>query len=400
MRVLIVNCNFKIETGADFIACETYKLLKENGHDVCFFASDNKPYFEDAEFTKYFTHYPLTAFEYAKHPLKYYYNREAEQRMREIIKEFKPDVVHLHYILHPAITFSIIKPCIENNLKIVFTLHDSFLTCPATTLLKNNKNYCHEQCCDKNKLNCFFNNCGAKGLEQSLRLSILAYFNKSLNYLENVTFITPSEALKKICDKSKIGNVKVINNFAGEFFERSKPSFEDEGYFLFSGRLVEEKGIFDVIKAAKLLPENIKIHIVGRGNKEKQVKNLVKKYGLKNIDFKGFMDRKDLYNEYKNCIATIVPSTWFENFPTIIMESFFTGKPVIASNIGGIVEMVEDNKTGMLFEVGDYKTLASKMMSLFEDRELTKILGKNAYNKAKNLYTTKKYLENILNIYE
>ena len=127
---------------------------------------------------------------------------------------------------------------------------------------------------------------------------------------------------------------------------------------------------------------------------------IAKENNLDNVEFVGFKNREEIKEYYQNCIATILSCNWFENFPTTNMESFINGKPVIASNIGGIPEQLEHNKTGLLFEPANVEHLKECILTYWNNHELVKKHGLNGYEKAKNQYTEKRYYKELMQVYE
>ena len=125
----------------------------------------------------------------------------------------------------------------------------------------------------------------------------------------------------------------------------------------------------------------------------------VKDNNLENVDFVGFKSGKELIEEYNNCIALIVPSTAYEAFGLINIEAFINGKPVIASNIGGIPEVVEHNKTGLLFESGNIEQLKECILKYKNNPELVIEHVNNAYEKAIANYTEDVCYEKLMHVY-
>ncbi len=405
MKTLTVNLFFSHFGGAEVIAYNTYKLLQEKGHDVYFFATNKQPYFEsDYTYAKYFPKYNKSYFDLLIHPTRYYWNKEAQNNIKKMIQEIKPDIIHCHS-LH-WLTYSVIEPCTELNIPVIQTLHDAAFLCPVTTLLKNNKNFCEEKNCKKgNYTQCIINNCDRRGIEASTRLALFQYTAlKTGAYRKISKFITPSEALKQLIIEANLGieedRIIAVNNFLEDSFIQTPVDYSNKGYFLFSGRLSEEKGVQYLLKAAKKLPKEIEFHIAGSGPLEEDFKQFAKDNDLNNVKFLGFMQRDKLLDEYKNCIAGIHPCNWFENFPTSNMEFFALGKPVIGSKMGGIPEQIEHEKTGLLFEPKNVDELAECILKMYKNPDFAIELGKNAKQKALAQYSKDRYYKELLQIYE
>ena len=389
IKVLTMNAYFSPFRGGETIAYATYKMLKNNGIQSFYMANKRKPYFEkDYEYIRYFTKDITSTKEYLKAPWKYYTNFSAKNDVKRIIDKIQPDLIHVHNIITG---FSpIVLQCCK-DIPTVMTVHDSGIICPASTLMYKNKHFCNDLKCKQGQiLNCLFNKCDNGKLEPSIRKTIRSYFIlKNLKYINK--FITPSYALKDLLIKADIGikneNISVINNFLPDEKMTITPNYTNKNYFLYIGSLSKEKGVNYLLEAIKELPLNIEFHIAGGGKEEISLKQFVEKNNLKNVKFLGFLNQEQAHNEYQDCIATILPCYWFENFPTTIMESFINGKPVIASNIGGISEMIENNQNGLLFEPTNIEQLKKGILTYWENQNLVVEHGRKGYLKALNNYT-------------
>ena len=392
-----------MQAGTEVISTGTFNILKKQGHDVYYYAFDKKPYhIENYEYSKYFPKNNMSTNAYVKNPLKYYWNYEAAKNLENLIDEINPEIIHIHSLMSP----SILKICKKKRIPTIMTLHMMPSQCPATQFLYQNKKLCKDfKCKNGNYWNCIFNKCGNNSIERSIRKSLLSYFYDKTNAYSDIKyFICPSNALRDYVKLSNITQDKdkiiTINNFLTDEELKTIPNYSNKGYFLYLGRLSKEKGVHYLIEAMKGLPQKIEIHIVGKGSEENSLKKYAEANNLDNIKFLGFKNREEIKEEYQNCIATILPCNWFENFPTTNMESFINGKPVIASNIGGIPEQVEHNKTGLLFEPANVEHLKECILTYWNNPELVKEHGRNGYEKAKTKYTEERYYKELMQVYK
>ena len=314
MRILLVNQVFKMQGGTETIAINTYNMLKVQGHEVFFFATDEGEYYEkDYKYSKYFPHSVYSAKEYIKNPIAYYWNFKAAKLFSQMIEDVKPDIIHIHSLISP----SILKVCKDKKIPTIMTLHMMPSVCPSTTFLYKNKTICSDfKCKNGNYLNCLFNQCRDNSLEASLRKTILSYvFAKTNVYSAISYFICPSDALRKYVSMTNICKEKskiiTINNFLTDEELSITPNYSNKGYFLYLGRLSEEKGLRYLLEAIKDLPRDIELHIVGTGAEEENLKQYAKENNLNNIKFLGFKNREEIKEEYQNCIASILPCNWF-----------------------------------------------------------------------------------------
>jgi glycosyltransferase involved in cell wall biosynthesis len=172
-----------------------------------------------------------------------------------------------------------------------------------------------------------------------------------------------------------------------------------DSYYLFYGRLSEEKGIKTLIQAMKQFP-NLKLKIVGTGPLEDELKQFCVENKLEDVEFLGFKSGDELFDLVRRAKFTCVTSECYENNPMTIIESYTLRTPVIGAAIGGITEIIENNKTGFSFEsgrvddlvraVGEAEALSHSEYSEMKSnaaRFATDNFGKeNYYNKLMELY--------------
>ena len=392
--------------GAESYIASLSKLLKENGHEVFFFSTDYKPFLEENYeytdfFPKYTRHSDLHPSQYPKYLLKIFYNYETERKLNELLKKIKPDIVHASSVFH-HLTASFINPCYKNKIPIIMSMHGCEVLCPAKTLIFKGSHICKGEFCIKgNPLPCIVNKCEKQKLLNSFVVTV-EFLLAGLTGLRKKTacFICPGQAMFDLALRAGIKRDKlaIINNFLDEKYFAIEPEYGNKGYFLYAGRLSKEKGIEYLLEAMSRLPET-KLHIAGRGPYEKSLKELALKLNLNNVEFLGFKTGMELENEYKYCIAGILPSNCFETFGLTIAEAFAYGKPSIASNIGGIPEVIDNNINGILFEPGDVDALTDAIKTLNENPDLAVKFGKNGRSKAENTYNQQIHYQKLIQLY-
>lgn len=408
MRILLVNNHFSNSGGAELYTYNLGNLLKSKGHEVFYFATARKPYYEENyEYAKYFPEYieylELSKLQLIKKGFTPFYNFEAKKKMELILDEVKPDIVHINCIFF-KLTPSILKPCYKRNIPVIITTHGPQLLCPSVKMMYKSKNFCKDKLCIKGSpLNCITNKCCDGSLLKSAGLTAEFIFRKIHGLYKGLShYISPSQALADLTVESGVNKEKVtcINNFVKDELFEINPEYKKGDYFLFVGRLNKEKNVKKLLDAMLLLPEEVKLKIAGTGPEEEYLMKTAEVLKLSNVEFLGFKTGKDLDNLYKNCIATVLSCNWFENFPTSIIESFAYGKPVIGTRIGGIPEMIEDYKTGFTFELNNENEIAQNMKKLYDNSELAIQMGKNAREKAENNYRPNVYYEKLMHVYD
>lgn len=165
---------------------------------------------------------------------------------------------------------------------------------------------------------------------------------------------------------------------------------EKKDYVLYFGRYSEEKGVETLLNVCKKLPE-VPFVFAGGGPLEEQV------IQCDNISHKGFLKGEDLRKVIANARFSVFPSEWFENCPFSVMESQMYGTPVIASDIGGVPELLKDGVTGELYEPGNGRQLEEKIRKLWKNSELC---GKYTRNCQKIKFdSVEEYCDKLLDLY-
>jgi glycosyltransferase involved in cell wall biosynthesis len=165
-------------------------------------------------------------------------------------------------------------------------------------------------------------------------------------------------------------------------------------YAVCVGRLSPEKGVDVLIDAWKRLPP-FPLKVAGDGPQRVQLQRLASP----NVEFVGQIEKSEVLNLILQSRFLVFPSLLYETFGRAIIEAFACGKPVIASRLGSAAEIVEDKKTGFLFEPGNPDDLAAKARILIDDTALTEELGRNARREFEEKYTAEKNYTQLLSIY-
>lgn len=349
--------------GVERVYFSTAALLEEMGHEVLYFSTLDKNTTSNS-FTKYFVEsLNIREIPFSKRILKikeYVYNKTAYENLKKIILDYKPDIVHIH-LFCAGLSSSILKAIKECDVPIVHTVHDYRLLCPANLLIDSNGKIC-EKCINKSYYQCAVKKCVDGNFFYSTMVSMEAYFRKyfikPLDYIDHFIYVSHFSQLKHAqFDQRYLTKSTLLQNFTdltSDYVHDNK----HEGYFLFFGRLSKEKGIDTLLAAA--VKSKITLKIAGMGPLYTKVLDFSKKYS--NIHVLGYQTGNKLKEIIKKSYFIILPSECYENNPMTILEGYALGKPVIGSRIGGIPEIVEDNKTGFLFESKNIDELKSTML--------------------------------------
>lgn len=170
---------------------------------------------------------------------------------------------------------------------------------------------------------------------------------------------------------------------------------------IYVGRLDKEKGIEYLIRAAKdILAE---IYILGGGDYQKELERLTKELKLTNVHFLGYFNKeyvKELRKFYQRADVVVVPSTVKEAFGLVILEAMAAKTPVVASNIGGIPNIVKDGKTGFLVRPRSSKEIAEKVNKILSSEKLRQAMRERCFKLIEEKFTWEKAARSIKDSYE
>jgi glycosyltransferase involved in cell wall biosynthesis len=324
------------------------------------------------------------------------YSFEARKRFRRLLGDTRPDVVHLQNFRR-HLTFSIVPVAKKLGIPVVMTAHDYDLICPSSLLLAGGQ-VC-SACGGRHFYRAALKKCKQGSLAGSLAVALEGYFMKMMRYDRLIdVVVTPSRfARDKMVECGfDPARVRVINNFidAAEY----RPVYESEGHVLWAGRLTAEKGVDVLLDAAAALP-GTRFLIVGDGPCRPDLEQHALKLGLGNAEFLGYVERGTLLGLVGKSLLVAMPSVWYENFPYAILEAFALGKPVVASKIGGMPELVTEGQTGMLFNAGDAAGLAEKIREIVAAPGLALEMGKKARARVEAEFDAAGHYRNIMQLY-
>lgn len=396
MKILMVNKFLYPKGGSETYILKLGDILQARGHEVQYFGLDNAKNTVGNNAGAYVTNIDfgegirknLSA------PFRIIYSAEARRKIRRVLEDFRPDVVHLNNIqfhLTPSIILEAERYRKETgrNLKIVYTAHDYQLLCPSHGLFDSNIQIC-EKCLGGNYTHCIRNKCVKNSRAKSLLGMLDAYFwkwNKAYSCVDRI--ICCSEFLKSKLDTQKrfCGKTIALHNFVDLVPWRS---VEKEDYVLEFGHLSKDKGTLTVLEVAKRMPE-IRFVFAGYGAAEAEIAK------VPNGEYVGFKTGTELEMLVRKAKITLLPSEIYENCPFTAIESQMYGTPVIGTRMGGIPELVSEGISGELFDAGNADELEQKMRTLLYTPGLLEQYSGNCLKQ--HFETPDSYYEKLMKIY-
>jgi len=401
LKILLVNKYFFMRGGAEAVFFDTAELLRARGHRVIDFSMRHP-----RNFSSFFSKYFVSEIDFRqsgslsrkiKAGARLLYSRRAGRQIEKLVKKEKPRLAHLHNIYH-HISPSIIPVLKKHGIPVVMTLHDYKLLCPVYTLF--NRGEICVRCLPGKYYWCLLKKCRNDSYGASLLNTFEMYLHhKILDVYGSVDiFISPSRFLRNTMEKCGFGNkVYYLPNFLKP--EDYLPDYAGrENRIVYFGRLSPEKGLFTLLSALKGLP--LRCWIIGDGPSREKLKERVEKESISNISFRETQSPEKLKKLISKSLFVVLPSEWYENSPRSVIEAFALGKPVVASRIGGIPELVKDYKTGLTFEPGNAEDLRAKLELLSRDHGLAEKMGRVARKFVEENLNPEKHYRELMKIYE
>ncbi len=404
MKILLVNTRHFPGGGDSTYTFNLSELLCRNGHETAYFAMQDPRNIPDPNADLFVSNIDFRELNKQKSITngvrvvsRTIYSTEARRKFRVLLDRFQPDIIHLQNI-HSHITPSILFEAKQCKLPVVWTLHDYRMTCPNSHYINDRTGEICEACRNGRFYNAVLKRC-KKG---SLAASGIAAFETYVHLLMGVdrqtdAYLTPSAFLKRKMVENGFREDRVFhlplfltqqNFWSGE---------EDGGYILFLGKLEAIKGIEVLIEAARRAP-NVAVTIAGRV--EEPLASRLPDILPGNAAYVGLKHGQELADLTRNALAVVVPSIWYENQPFSILEAFAAGKPVIASDLGGMTELVANRERGLLVKPGDAAGLAEAMNILAANRDFAKEMGRSARKYALDNHSGEKHYQSLMQIYD
>jgi glycosyltransferase involved in cell wall biosynthesis len=328
--------------------------------------------------------------------VKAVYSLEARAKVRGLLDRVAPDVCHAHNVYH-HLSPSILAVIHGRGIPLVMTLHDLKLACPAYSMLARD-GVC-ERCRDGRLFNVFTQRCMKNSGLLSFLVMVESYLHRFLrSYVGNVDrFLVPSRFyLEKFVDWGfDRARFRHLPNFVDA--QRYEPCFEPGRRFAYVGRLSAEKGIATLIEAAALA--GVPLDIIGTGRAERSLRELAEQRSC-DVRFHGYLSGRALHAAMASARAVVVPSEWYENAPLTVLEAGALGKPVIASAIGGLPELVVEGETGWTFASGSVEALAERLRAIADLADTgVERAGRAARRHVAEEFGPDRYLDGIRGVY-
>jgi glycosyltransferase involved in cell wall biosynthesis len=380
MKILFAHNRYQHLGGEDSVVNAEISLLKSKGHEVILYSRHNDEVKNKSNLSV---------------AIETYWSNQTTKELSEIFKTFKPDVLHSHN------TFPLISPSLywvadKFKVPIIQTLHNFRLLCPQAMFLRDG--HICEDCLGNVPWRAIAHQCYRGSTMQTAGLAGMLTSHRLIGTWKNKinTYIALTEFSKSKFIEGGIPNEKLVikPNFKAVVKNDLNLQLKPKSDFLFVGRLSPEKGIKTLIDAINLHGNTFKCNVAGSGSEQYVFEK------VRGINFLGQLSTSKVNEYMQKAVALIIPSIWYETFGMVIIESFSNGLPVIASNLGAMAEIIEDGKTGLLFEPNNSEDLAEKMLWAKNNPSKMLEMGLNAKAVFESKYSDEVNYNLLMEIYK
>jgi glycosyltransferase involved in cell wall biosynthesis len=386
MKILLVNDYGSPVGGAEVLTLALRDGLRQLGHDVRLFTSSAGTAGESrqAEYECYGTMSRFRTLLQTMNPWAYL-------RLRRVLQEFKPDVVHVRMFLTQ------LSPLILPLLRQFPSLYHVVWyrpICPTGTKLLPTGAPCRESA----GFVCYRSGCLPMRHWVLLQLQMRLWRKWRHAFMR---IVANSHSVQASLIADGIEPVDVIHN--GVAVEPITRELSSKPVVVFAGRLVPEKGVDVLLNAFAIVAQDLpeaRLTIVGEGPERARLVELTEKLGMTTkVTFLGHIAKREMETRFAQAWVQVVPSRWAEPFGLVAVEGMMRGTAVIASSMGGLSEIIKQGETGFLVPPNDIGALAWKMKELLSDRAKAEEMGKSGRDLAEGRFSLARQCEQFATIY-
>jgi glycosyltransferase involved in cell wall biosynthesis len=380
-RVLLCHNYYQQPGGEDRVFADEAGLLAAHGHKVTRFTAHNDD---------------IAKMDRIAVAVRTVWSRASYARLRALIRAERPD------ILHCTNSFPLLSPAIyyaarAERVPVVQTLQNYRLLCPSAVLHRDGR-VCEECLGRMVPWPGVLHGCyrGSRAGTAAVATMLITHRLRRTWTKAVDRYVVPTEFMRRKFIEGGLPPQKIA----------VKPNFVDPdpgpgtgqgGYAAFVGRLSAEKGIDTLLAAWAQAGVSLPLKILGDGPLAPRVQQAAAQSAC--IQWLGQRTLEEVQQAMGEAACVVVPSTWFEGFPKIIVEAFAKGTPVIAARLGSMAEVVDDGRTGLHFQPGDAASLAAAVAQLTADPAKLAAMRRAARREYEEKYTAQINYEHLMHLY-
>lgn len=382
MRIIAIHNRYRMRGGEDESSDAEITLLAKRGHEVLGLIEDN------ASFGRW---------ECLRVGCESIWNHRAYRKVRQLVADFRPDLLKIHNFF-PLHSPSTVYAASALDVPVVMTLHNFRLICPNAGFFR--KGEVCEDCLGKFVPWAALAHACYRGSHcASAAVVVMNMLHQAVGTWKSRVsrYIAPSEFARRKFEQAGFPQEKLV----------VKPNFllndpgvglGEGGFALFAGRLTAEKGLQLLLEAWRILGGRLPLRIAGGGPMLGEAQRVAE--SLPNVEILGQQPYQKVLQLMGEARVVIVPSIWYETFGRVVIEAFAKGTPVIASDCGALPELVNHERTGLLFRPGDASDLASKVEWFLSHPRQAEQMRREARAEFLAKYTAERNYQALMEIYQ
>ncbi len=383
-NIMLVYNKYRFLGGEETVVEAERELLEEHGHRVTYLCWDNKEIDNWSILGKASLLWRPT------------WSSEAYRRVFAKAQEAPIDIVHVHNFF-PLASPSIFYACAKAKLPVVYTLHNYRILCANGIFLRGTQTC--TKCRSALPWRAVVYRCYRNSAVQSVAVAAMQVAHRLLRTWQRLVtlYIAPTRFVKNQFVAAGIAEERIV---VKPHFVSPDPGFSNEvgDYCVFVGQLAEKKGIRPLLEAWKHI--DLPLKIVGDGPLSEEVRATVERSGLGNrVSLLGRVRVEEVIAVLRKAMFLILPSLHHEGLPRVVLESFACGVPVLASRLAPLDEVIEEGRTGLLFEPGDPQAIAETVKRAAADRGRLSALKRSAREEYESKYAPEPNYRLLLSIY-
>lgn len=384
MKIIQVHNYYRTRAGECSVVDSERALLEAHGEQVI-------PYYSDScDIEK------LGVVDKARMLINVPYNKAVGRDLECLLRAESPDIAHVHNVF-PMLTPAVYKTLKDLGIPVVQTIHNVRFLCPNGQFYV--RNHICKACQEKGYISAIKNRCLQDSYLVSAAYATAISRAWKTGILPNTIdiYIALNQFYAELLISAGVpsSRIRVLGNFiSSNDHEVSKKL----GYVLYLGRLTKEKGVITLLKALESL-DGVTLKIAGSGPLEGEIRRAAIRLGKSRIQFLGHVTGQYKQELLRGATCLVVPSEWYENFPISVVEAMSLGTPVVASDIGGLPDMVKHQDTGLIFESGNPAAIAEALRNITTNGDFADHLAKNALRSARELFGSRKHYNGLMEIY-
>ena len=381
MKILMAHNYYQQPGGEDVVFADEGRLLESHGHQVLRFTRHNDAISD------------MSAWQLTRTTV---WNGSAHRELQTLIERERPDVLHCHN-LFPLISPAAYYAARAEGIPVIQSLHNYRLLCPNAIFYRQGR-IC-EDCLGKpvpwpGVLHACYRNNRKASAAVGLMLVVHCGCRTWTRMVDRYIATTEFARFKFVEGGIPADRIRVKPNCVDPDTGVGKCLGD---YVVFASRLSPEKGVDVLLAAWSQMPDRVPLKIVGDGPLRETVRQACRRDAR--IEWLGHKPIDELMSLVGNASMLVFPSTWYETFGRTVIEAFAKGVPVVVSRGGAATELVEDGRTGLLFQMGDAADLAQKVLRLWNSPTDRMTMGHAARREYELKYGAEQNYDMLMAIY-